>query len=57
MLTEELHTAARTLGETLHTSDVVQKYLSALADCKADPEAAALEAAQGIIVDQKEKLH
>jgi len=43
MLTEELHTAARTLGETLRTSDVVQKYLRVLADCEADPETAHLE--------------
>ena len=43
MLTEELHTAACTLGETLHTRDVVKKYLGALADCEADPETADLE--------------
>jgi len=43
MLTEELHTAALMLGEILHNSDVVQKYLKALADCEADPETADLE--------------
>ena len=43
MLTEELHTAARTLGESLHEREVVQNYLKALADCKADPETADLE--------------
>ena len=43
MLTEELNTAAHTLGETLRARDVVQKYLKALDDCKADPETADLE--------------
>jgi cell fate (sporulation/competence/biofilm development) regulator YlbF (YheA/YmcA/DUF963 family) len=43
MLTEELNTAARNLGKTLHDSEVVQKYLKVLADCEADPETADLE--------------
>lgn len=43
MLTEELNTAARKLGETLRTRDVVHKYLKVLADCEADPETADLE--------------
>ena len=43
MLTEELNAAARLLGETLHESEAVQKYLSALVDCEADPETADLE--------------
>jgi len=43
MLTEELRTAARALGEALHGSGAVQKYLKASADCEADPGAVGLE--------------
>jgi cell fate (sporulation/competence/biofilm development) regulator YlbF (YheA/YmcA/DUF963 family) len=43
MLTEELRTAARALGEALRVSEAVQKYLNARADCEADPEAVDLE--------------
>ena len=43
MLTEELRTAARALGEALHVSEAVQRYLNARADCEADPEAVDLE--------------
>jgi len=43
MLTEELQVIARTLGEALHDSEPVQKYLKALAEFQADPEAADLE--------------
>jgi cell fate (sporulation/competence/biofilm development) regulator YlbF (YheA/YmcA/DUF963 family) len=43
MLIEELQVTARSLGEALRTSDVVQKYLSVQADCEADPETADLE--------------
>lgn len=43
MLTEELQTGARVLGQALHASQPVQKYLGALADCNADPQAVDLE--------------
>ena len=43
MLTEELNSVARKLGESLHNSDVAEQYRKALADCEADPETAALE--------------
>ena len=43
MLTDELNTAARNLGKTLHDSEAVQKYLKMLADCEADPETSDLE--------------
>jgi cell fate (sporulation/competence/biofilm development) regulator YlbF (YheA/YmcA/DUF963 family) len=43
MLTEELQVTARTLGEALQASEPVQKYLKALAEFQADPEAADLE--------------
>jgi cell fate (sporulation/competence/biofilm development) regulator YlbF (YheA/YmcA/DUF963 family) len=43
MLTEELRSAARNLGETLRASSPVQAYLKAQADCEADPVASELE--------------
>ncbi len=52
MLTEELHTADSTLGETLRARDVVQKYLKALDDCKADPETADLEKRMHILYEE-----
>jgi cell fate (sporulation/competence/biofilm development) regulator YlbF (YheA/YmcA/DUF963 family) len=43
MLTEELRTAARALGEALHGSRAVLAYFKASPDCEADPEAVGLE--------------
>jgi cell fate (sporulation/competence/biofilm development) regulator YlbF (YheA/YmcA/DUF963 family) len=43
MQAEELLNTSRSLGEALRASESVQKYLKALADCEADPEAADLE--------------
>jgi cell fate (sporulation/competence/biofilm development) regulator YlbF (YheA/YmcA/DUF963 family) len=44
MLTEDLKITARELGEALHASQPVQKYLQALTNAQTDPEAADLEA-------------
>ena len=52
MLTEELNIAAHKLGETLRTREVVQKYLKALADCKADPETDDLEKRMRILYEE-----
>jgi len=43
MLTEELRTTARALGEALRCHEAVQKYLKASADCTADAEAVDFE--------------